>query len=75
MQEAINRNNYLCHNLASLYISVTNNSNNSYIGFSIAKSELQVEIMVTHMVVQKWTPPNPIRLDLSRDLNHKACFA
>ena len=24
--------------------------------------------------VQKWTPPNPVRLDLSRDLNHTASF-
>ena len=38
----------------------------------MAKSELKVEIMVAPCT--EWTPPNPVRLDQSRDLNHTAYF-
>ena len=41
-------------------------------GFSFVKSELRVEIMVAPCT--EWTPPNPVRLELSRDLNHAASF-
>ena len=37
-------------------------------GFSLVKSEIMVAPCT------EWTPPNPVRLDLSRDLNHAASF-